>query len=102
MRSPLTQQLLAGAVGAVIGLLVEGALNRALGATVISDGALWGALVAVAVASLPNLRGMGAKLLKDGAPWQQLVVGIVAFLVISVGIILTFLLTVWLYSRLVG
>jgi hypothetical protein len=94
------QQLLAGVLGAVIGVLAEGALNRALGATVISDGALWGALVAIAVASLPNLRGMGAKLLKGGAAWQQLVVGITAFLVISVGILFIFLLIFWLYSHL--
>lgn len=101
MRDHLRQPLVAGVLGAALGMIAEGILNQLLGARVVTDGVLWGAVAAVAVASLPNFRQMGSRLLADGEPWQQLIVGLGAFVVISVIIVMAFFLVFSLMIRLV-
>jgi hypothetical protein len=91
LRRLFDQPLVFGVLGAILGILAEGAANRALGAQVVSDGPLWGALFAVALASVPNFRRMGSRLLANGSRWQQVLVGVAAFAVISVVIVAAFL-----------
>ena len=51
---------LAGIAGALFGALAQEMVNRIAGTTLITDGLMWGAVLAILGISLPNFARMGA------------------------------------------
>jgi len=91
MRNPLgSRTLTAGIAGVVLGGAAEALINRVVGRTVVTDGFMWGAVLAVALASLPSFAQMGALTVKSDKTAVNFVVGLGVFTIISVVIISLF------------
>jgi hypothetical protein len=83
--------LLAGVAGIVLGIAAQELINALAGRPLVTDGMLWGAVLGVLIASLPNLSRMGALVAKSYRPAVHFVVGVALFLLISFVIIALFL-----------
>ncbi len=94
--------ILAGVAGAVLGGLVEALVNRLAGRTFLMDGMMWGAVLAIAVISLPSFAQMGRLVVKSERPAVNFLVGIVMFLVISIVLITLFFGIFLLLGRLLS
>jgi len=91
MRHPLgSKVLVAGIAGVLVGSAVEALVNHLVGAAVIADGMMWGAVLAILIASLPNFAQMGLLTVKSDNPAVNFVVGIGMFVLISVVIVAIF------------
>lgn len=87
--------ILAGVAGAVTGAMLETIVNRLAGRTIVSQGMMWGTLLAVLLLSLPNFVRMGQLTAKSDKPLVNLLVGVVLFGIISalvIGLIFTLFL----------
>jgi len=92
--------LVAGVAGIIVGALAEAWINSLVGATVVTDGMLWGAVLGILIASVPNFSRMGALTVKSDKPAVNLLMGLGLFVVISAVIILLFLGLFSLLGRL--
>ena len=91
MRNPLgSKVLVAGIAGVVVGGAVEALVNHLAGAAVVADGMMWGAVLAILIASFPNFAQMGSLTVKSDKPVVNFVVGIGMFVLISVVIVAVF------------
>jgi hypothetical protein len=97
-----SRTITAGIAGIVLGGLAEAFINRIAGTKVISDGIMWGAVVAVVIASLPNFTRMGHLTVKSDRPLINLVVGVGVFLVISLTVIVLFYFLFLVLGRLLS
>ncbi len=103
MRNPRgSRTIAAGVVGIVLGGLAEALINRIAETKVISDGIMWGAVVAVVIASLPNFTRMGALTVKSDKPIVNLVVGVGMFFIISLTVLVLFYLIFLLAGQLLS
>ncbi len=93
---------MAGVAGAVLGGLAEALVNRLAGKTLLVEGMMWGAVLAILVISLPNFAQMGHLLVKSERPAVNFLVGIVMFLVISILLITLFFGIFLLLGRLLS
>ncbi len=92
--------LVAGVAGIIVGALAEAWINGLVGATVVTDGMLWGAALGIFLASVPSFSRMGALTVKSDRPAVNLLVGLGLFVVISAVIVLLFLGLFSLLGRL--
>jgi hypothetical protein len=92
--------ILAGVAGILLGSAAEALVNRYAAATVITDGMLWGAVLGVLVASLPNFTRMGSLAVHSDKSAINFVVGIGMFILISLVIVTLFLGVFSLFGRL--
>lgn len=100
MRNPLgSKVLLAGVAGAVLGGIAQALINRIAGTTLMADGVMWGAVLAIFVASLSNFTRMGYLTVKSDKPAVNFLVGMGMFCLISLIIITIFLGIFWVLSR---
>lgn len=100
MQNPFgSRVLVAGLIGALLGSIVQELVNRAAGATLIADGMIWGALLAIFVASLSNFTRMGYLTVKSDKPAVNFFVGVVMFCLISLIIVAIFLGILWVLGR---
>ena len=84
MRNPMGgKTLLAGIAGMILGGLAEVLVNRLAGATVLRDGMMWGAVLAIAAMSVGNFTQMGRLAVKSDKPVVHFVVGLGLFVLIS-------------------
>jgi hypothetical protein len=103
VRNPFgSRTIAAGVVGITLGGLAEALINRIAGTKVISDGIMWGAVVAVIIASLPNFTRMGALTVKSDKPIVNLAVGVGVFFLISLTVIVLFYFVFLLAGRLLS
>jgi hypothetical protein len=103
VRNPLgSRTIAAGIAGIVLGGLAEALVNRIAGTTIIQDGIMWGAVVAVVIASLPNFMRMGDLTVKSDRPAVNLVVGVGVFLLISLTVIVLFYFLFLMLDRLLS
>jgi hypothetical protein len=79
--------ILVGLAGIVFGGLAEALINRWAGTTVVSDGMMWGAVLAIAAMSLRNFGQMGYLAVKSDKPLVNFIVGLGLFAVISVVVV---------------
>lgn len=101
MRNPLgSKTLVAGIAGVVLGSVVEALVNHLAGAAVVADGMMWGAVLAILIASLPNFAQMGSLTVKSDKPAVNFVVGIGMFVLISVVIATIFFGLLRVISRI--
>ncbi len=101
MRRPTDRRALyAGLLGAIVGGLGQQVVNRLLGTAVIRDGILWGAVLAIVVASLPNLVSMGSLVTRRQSSWLNFAVGLALFLGISAIVLTSFYILFQLLGRL--
>jgi hypothetical protein len=91
--------LIAGIAGIILGIAAEALVNRIAGATVFTDGMLWGAVLGVLVASLPNFTRMGALVSKSEKPAVRFLIGVALFILISLVIMGLFFGVVALLGR---
>jgi hypothetical protein len=92
VRNPLgSRTLVAGVVGIVLGGAAEALINRIVGRTVVTDGFMWGAVLAIVLVSLPSFAQMGALTVKSDKTVVNFLVGLGVFILLSVVIILLFL-----------
>ncbi len=91
--------LIAGIAGIVLGIAAEALVNRVAGETVLTDGMLWGAILGVLIASLPNFTRMGALVSKSDRPAVHFVIGVVLFVLISLLIMALFFGIIALLGR---
>jgi hypothetical protein len=94
--------ILAGVAGAAIGGLIEALANRVAGTTVIVDGIMWGAALAILLISLPNFAQMGRMVVKSDKPAIHFLVGILMFILISLVLMTLFFGIFLLLSRLLS
>lgn len=94
--------MLAGIAGAILGGAAEMWINRTSGTVVVRDGLMWGAVVGVFLASLPNFTRMGYLTVKSDRPAINFVVGVGMFIVISLVGSAVFLGIFWLITRLLS
>ena len=85
-----SKALLFGIIGVILGGAAETLINRMAGTVVVTDGILWGAVVALFLVSIPNFARMGSLTLGSDRPAVNLVVGIALFISISLLLILVF------------
>jgi hypothetical protein len=97
-----SRAIAAGIAGIVLGGLAEALINRIAGTRVISDGIMWGAVVAVIIVSLPNFTRMGALTVRSDRPIVNLVAGVGVFLLISVTVVVLFYFVFLLLGRLLS
>lgn len=91
---------LAGIAGAILGSAAEALINnRIAGTIVVRDGLMWGAVLAIFVASLPSFTRMGYLTVKSDKTAINFVVGVGMFFLISVVGIVVFFGVFWLISR---
>ena len=91
--------ILFGIAGAIAGLGIEAAVNRVAGRTVILDGLMWGAVLAVLIASLPNFLRMGYLTVRSENKALNFAVGVGMFILISVVGIVVFFSIAWVITR---
>ena len=101
-RRPLNTTLVAGIIGVVLGGLAEAAINRWAGGPVLADGALWGAVLAILAASVPNFVRMGSLTVRSDTPLVNLAVGLIVFFLISAVVVITFYAIFSLLERLLA
>jgi len=94
--------LLFGLLGAALGGLAEALVNRQTGSTLIRDGMMWGAVLAITALSLRNLAQMGQLAVKSDKPVVNLVVGLLLFVLISAAAIGFFYLILLVVSPLLS
>ena len=94
--------ILAGVAGVAIGGLIEALANRLAGRTVIVDGMMWGAVLAIFLMSLPNFTRMGRMVVKSDRLAVNFLAGILLFVAISVIVVTLFLGRFLLLSRLLS
>lgn len=94
--------ILAGVAGAALGGLAEVLVNRLAGTTVIVDGMMWGAVLAILLISLPNFTQMGRMVVKTERPAVHFVVGILMFILISLVLMAFFFGVFLLLGRLLS
>jgi ABC-type branched-subunit amino acid transport system permease subunit len=94
--------ILAGVAGAVLGGLVEALVNRLAGRTFLMDGMMWGAVLAIAVISLPSFAQMGRLVVKSDRPAVNFLVGVLLFVLISLVIVTLFFGFFLLLGRLLS
>jgi len=94
--------ILAGIGGAVLGAVVEAVVNRLAGRPVLTDGIMWGAVLAILLASLPNFLQMGRLVVKSDRPAVNFLVGILMFVIISLVIMTIFFGIFLLLGRLLS
>ncbi|MBM4431331.1 MAG: hypothetical protein FJ026_13460 [Chloroflexi bacterium] len=91
MHNPLgSRTLTAGLVGIILGGAAEALINRVAGRTVVTDGFMWGAVLAIALVSMPTFAQMGALTVKSDKTAVNFVVGLAMFTIISLVIISLF------------
>jgi len=95
-----SRTILAGIVGAILGLVAESLVNSIAGTAVLQDGLMWGAVVGVLIASLPSFTRMGYLTVKSDNQAVNFIVGIGVFFVISVVGSVIFFTIFWLIARL--
>jgi hypothetical protein len=84
MHTPLGgKTILVGLAGIVLGGLAEALINRLAGATVIREGMMWGAVLAITATSLGNFTQMGRLAVKSDKPLVNFIVGVGLFVLIS-------------------
>ena len=91
--------ILAGIAGAVLGSVAEALINRIAGTIVVRDGLMWGAVLAILVASLPSFTRMGYLTVKSDKTAINFVVGVGMFFLISVVGIGVFFGMFWVITR---
>jgi hypothetical protein len=94
--------ILAGIAGIAVGGLFEALVNRLVGRTVIVDGMMWGAVLAIFLMSLPNFAQMGRMVVKSDRLAVNFLAGILLFVVISVVLVTLFLGIFLLAGRLLS
>jgi hypothetical protein len=100
MRNPIgSKALLAGVAGAVLGGVAQVLINRMSGTALIADGMLWGAVLAIFIASLSDFTRMGYLTVKSDKPALNFLVGVGMFCLISLIVIILFLGIFWVLSR---
>lgn len=100
MRNPFgSRVLVAGLIGAMLGSIVQELINRVAGVALIADGMIWGALLAIFIASLPNFTRMGYLTVKSNKPTVNFLVGVGLFCLISLIIVAIFLGIFWVLDR---
>ena len=103
MHNPLGgKTILIGLAGVVLGGLAEALINRLAGATVIQDGMMWGAVLAITAMSLRNFTQMGRLAVKSDKPLVNLIVGVGLFVLISAIAIGLFFLIFMIIGRLLS
>ena len=103
MSNPLGgKTILVGLVGIVLGGLAEALVNRITGTTVIREGMMWGALLAIAAVSLRNFTQMGRLAVKSDKPMVNFLVGVGLFVLISAIVIGFFYLILLVIGRLLS
>jgi hypothetical protein len=101
-RRPFNSSLVAGIIGFVAGAIAQAAINHWAGRPVLVDGALWGAVLGIVAASLPNFVRMGSLTVKSERPLVNLVAGLVVFVLISIVVVFAFYLIFSLLERLLA
>ena len=91
--------ILAGIAGATLGSVAEALINRLAGTIVVRDGLMWGAVLAILVASLPSFTRMGYLTVKSDRTAINFVVGVGMFFLISVVGVVVFFGVFWMISR---
>lgn len=99
MRNPSVKVLVAGLIGAMLGGIVQGLINRLTGTVLIVDGVIWGAVLAIFIASLSNFTRMGYLTVKSDKSLVNFLVGVGMFCLISLIIVAIFLAVFWVLSR---
>ncbi len=101
MRNPFGgRTITAGIAGIVLGGLAEALINRLVGATVITDGIMWGAVLAILASSLPNFARMGSLAVKSERQVINIAVGAALFLIISVLVVGFFYILFLVFGRI--
>jgi hypothetical protein len=90
MGNPWGKVILAGIAGIVAGMLAEPLINELAGRIVLTDGMLWGAVLGIFIASIPNFTRMGSLTVKSDKPAVQFLAGVGMFMLISLIIIVLF------------
>jgi hypothetical protein len=100
MRNPFgSRAIAAGIAGIVLGGLAEALINRLAGTTVITDGIMRGAVLAILASSLPNFARMGSLSTKSNNPIINVAVGVALFLLISVLVVSFFYVIFIVFGR---
>ena len=94
--------ILAGVIGAAVGGLVEALVNRLAGKTLLVEGMMWGAVLAILLISLPNFAQMGRLVVKSDRPAVHFLVGILMFILISLVLMTLFFGVFLLLGRLLS
>jgi len=103
LRNPFgSKVLIAGVAGVVLGSVTEMLINHLAGATVVTDGVMWGAVLAILIVSLPNFARMGALVTKGDKLAVNFVVGIGMFVLISVVVVAIFFGLFWFIGRFIS
>ena len=89
----------AGIAGIILGSAAEALINRIAGVTVVRDGVVWGAVLAILIVSLPNFSRMGHLTVRSDKPAINFMVGIGMFILISLVLIVLFFGIFGLVSR---
>lgn len=97
----VSRTLLAGIAGAILGAAAEALINRIAGTTLVMDGLMWGAVLAILVVSLPNFTQMGYLTVKSDNTAVNFAVGVGMFFLISVVGTVMFFSLFWLVSRFI-
>jgi hypothetical protein len=101
MRNPFGgRTITVGIAGIVLGGLAEALINRLVGTTVITDGIMWGAVLAILASSLPNFARMGSLAVKSERPIINVAVGAALFLLISVLVVGFFYVVFLVFGRI--
>jgi len=95
-----SRAILAGVVGAILGLVAEPLVNGVAGRVLVQDGLMWGAVMGVLIASLPSFTRMGYLTVRSKNQVVNFVVGVGVFFVISVVGSVIFFSILWLITRL--
>jgi hypothetical protein len=95
-----SRAILAGVVGAILGLVAEPLVNGIAGRVLVQDGLMWGAVIGVLIASLPSFTRMGYLTVRSKNQAVNFVVGVGVFFVISVVGSVIFFSILWLITRL--
>jgi len=102
MRNPLgSRVIVAGIAGIILGIAGEALINHIAGTIVVTDGMLWGAMLAILVVSLPNFTGMGSLTVRSDKPAINFIVGIGVFILLSLVVVALFFGIFWLIGRFV-
>jgi uncharacterized membrane protein YjfL (UPF0719 family) len=103
VRNPLgSRTIAAGIAGIVLGGLAEMLVNHIAGTELISDGIMWGAVMAVVIVSLPSFTRMGVLTVRSDRPIVNFVVGVGMFLLISLIVVVLFYFAFLLLGRLLS
>jgi len=103
LRNPLgSKVLVAGVAGIVLGHAAEALINHLAGATVVTDGMTWGAVLGIFLVSIPSFTRMGSLTVKSDKPAVNLIVGVGMFVLMFAMIVAVFFGVFWVISSFIS